>query len=194
MKVTTHNEFDELLTAVIKKKDYTLSEKQLEMHQMLMYAATLLREFGLASNCIDQFAGMFQVSENTARNYLNAAPRYYSIVEPIQEANFIKSAIYAKLLETRKEAEGLEDDVKRVKALNDSDKNLLSFAKDLLPSANAIDYSKFIPQPTIIEFNPSLIVEQEMTEEELEIEIMKLKEVKEVKRKGSRKYDDYEEV
>ncbi len=170
---TTHDDFDALMSAVIKKKAYTLSDKQEQMHQMLMHAATLLREYGLASKCIKLFADFHKISDSTARNYLNAAPRYYSIVEPLQEANFIKSAVYAKILETRALIETLGDEKERIKALNQNDKNLLDYCK-ILPSSEAIDWDKMKPQITINTFEPTLVVEAEMTEEELRKEIIEL--------------------
>lgn len=175
-EITTHDDFDEILLAVIKKKEVNLSEKELQSHQMLMYAAQMLKDKGYASKCIDEFAQKFKVHPNTARNYLRRAPEYYQIVEPFQEANFLRISIYGKILETREsiKALALVDPKTAVLAMNQNDKNLLSFAEKLLPNVNAIDYNEFKPQPTIVQFRPDLVVEPEMSEEDLMREIQKL--------------------
>jgi hypothetical protein len=195
-ELTTHDDFDEILLAVIQKKEVNLSEKELQSHQMLMYAAQMLKDRGYASKCITEFAEKFKVHPNTARNYLRRAPEYYQIVEPLQEANFIRTAIYGKLLETREKIEALAkvDPKTAVLALNQNDKNLLSFAEKLLPNVNAINYDDFKPQPTLVQFRPDLVVQPEMSEEDLFREIQKLN-VIEGDRKDTNIQDiDYDEV
>jgi hypothetical protein len=194
--LTIHDDFDEILLAVIQKKEVNLSEKELQSHQMLMYAAQMLKDRGYASKCINDFAEKFNVHPNTARNYLRRAPEYYQIVEPFQEANFLRTAIYGKILETREKIEALclIDAKTGVLALNQNDKNLLAFAEKLLPNVNAINYDDFKPQPTLVQFRPDLVVEPEMSEEDLLREIQKLNVVDTDRKNANIEDIEHEEV
>lgn len=169
----THDDFEELMTYVIKKKAYTLSDKLLEQHQMLMHAATLLREDGLSDKSIKKFSTLYKISEFTALNYMNAAPRYYTIIVPLQERNFVAGTVMANLQETRKAAHTLTDEKERIRALNNNDANYIAYLKQL-PTAEAIDWEKMKPQITINMFEPSIVVEQEMSDEDLRREIIEL--------------------
>ena len=168
------DDFEEIMLAVIHKKEVAYSDKFLETHQMLMDAAYLLQEKGTIKRCIDEFSNRHNVSENTARNYLANCSKYYQIVEPMQSRNFISNSIYGLLMKERDSIGAFKDEKVRAMMLAMNSKNLISFLKEL-PSSEAIDQEKWQPKTTINVFDPSLIVEAEMSDEALQKAILELK-------------------
>ena len=183
---TTHNDFEEIVAAVVANKSFILSEENEKKYQMLMHAAKLIQEFGMCDKSIKRFVELYVVSENTARNYLNAGPRIYEIAFPLQSANFYRGMVLAKILETRSLIEAVGDEKFKIQAYNQNDKNLLEFNKSL-PSAEAVDWDKMSPKVTINNFEPSLVVEAEMSDDDLRREMIKLGLA------ADKEYTDYEE-
>ena len=173
-KYDTHDDFEEIMLAVIHKKDVAFSDKFLQTHQMLMDAAYLLQEKGTIKRCIDEFANRHNVCENTARNYLANCSKYYQVIEPMQSRNFISNSIYGLLMKERETISAFKDEKTRAMMLAMNSKNLISFLREL-PSSEAIDQEKWQPKTTINVFDPTLIVEAEMSEEALQKAIQELK-------------------
>ena len=173
-KYDMQDDFEEIMLAVIHKKEIALSDKFLETHQMLMDAAYLLQEKGTIRRSIDEFVTRHNVSENTARNYLANCSKYYQIIEPMQSRNFISNSIYGLLMQERESISLFLDEKTRAMLLSMNSKNLISFLKEL-PSAEAIDQEKWQPKVTINVFDPTLIVEAEMSHEDLQKAILELK-------------------
>jgi len=173
-KFDTHDDFKEVRLAVIHNKPIASSEAFLKKHQMLMDAAYLLLKKGSIKRCIAEFANTHQVCENTARNYLVECEEYYRVVEPFQTRNFEWASIREQILEERELINSFKDEKTRAMLLALNTKNRIALLKEM-PSADAIDQEKWMPKQAINVFDPTLIVDAEVSPEELQKAILELK-------------------
>ncbi len=167
-ELNTHDGIETIAQYIIDKREFRLSPKLEECCEIYNRTADLLQKYGGRGELVKILIEEFGISERQADTYIIKTQELLPIIDPILNPAFYKSILYKNLLQTRRLILESPGDKMYLKALNDNDRNLGAFIKELVPDKNAIDPELLKPKQTIITNDASLVTDNPPSEADVQ--------------------------
>lgn len=167
-ELNTHDGIEMIAQYIIDKREFRLSPKLEECAAIYNRTADLLQQYGGRGEIVKLLIEEFDISERQADTYVMKTQDLLPIIDPILNPAFYKSILYKNLLQTRRHILDSPGDKMFLKALNENDRNLGAFIKDLVPDKNAIDPEMLKPKQTIITNDAKVVNENPPSKEDVD--------------------------
>lgn len=166
-EANTHDGIKKIAQLIIDNKDFRLSEKLQECATIYNRTAEILYEYANRGEMVKILVDEFGISTRHADTYIIKTQELLPLINPILKPEFYQNLIFTNLMQTRRTIIASKGDKNFLKALNDNDRNLLTFVKDVIPNQNKIDPKLLEPVQEVYTYDPKLITDNPATEEEI---------------------------